>query len=397
MSRCEIQPRAGPSTRNLGTQCKAGWSEYCLAVTSTVLPHGITETMAEDSSTVSRTTAPSRNTTLNVKGAATGKGSATGPRCPLKGLRSSLIQPSSVRSLAKPCSLTRRSRTSKTASFGSVKACVEASSRPLLTYAPSLQTTTYLHAWPTSRARPTQHWDAEHQPGVGVNTRNALRPNDCFLASLALGDESCLSDSSGNDEAWSTSSESPRRSVQSTRLSSSFEARTSQRSETTCHAWPGTGGRGGCAKGCLAVPERTESIFVLSRRRRRRTRLCRELFLWSAARGSGAANGCSLCSALSIDVVETTNETCNSLVLRFARRKCDALRLDCPGWPDRLPRCAVLVRLPACRRAIRPERRMRRRFRIARVQSSASSLILQTAHWPRELHQRTLALHGQAF
>ena len=94
-----------------------------------------------------------------------------------------------------------------------------------------------------------------------MSTRNALSPNDCFLASLALGDESCLSDSSGNDEAWSTSSESPRRSVQSTRLSSSFEARTSQRSETTCHAWPGTGGRGGCAKGCLAVPERTESMF----------------------------------------------------------------------------------------------------------------------------------------
>ena len=35
LSRCEIQPRAGPSTRSLGTQCKAGWSEYCLAVTST--------------------------------------------------------------------------------------------------------------------------------------------------------------------------------------------------------------------------------------------------------------------------------------------------------------------------------------------------------------------------
>ena len=79
LSRCEIQPRAGPSTRNRGTQCKAGWSEYCLAVTSTVLPHGITETMADDNSTVSRTTAPSRNTTRKVKGAATGSGSATGP------------------------------------------------------------------------------------------------------------------------------------------------------------------------------------------------------------------------------------------------------------------------------------------------------------------------------
>ena len=276
LSRCEIQPRAGPSTRNRGTQCKAGWSEYCLAVTSTVLPHGITETIADDNSTVSRTTAPSRNTTRKVNGAATGKGSATGPLCPLSGLRSSEIQPSSVRSLAKPCSLTRRSRTSNTASFGRVKACVEANSKPRLTYAPSRHTTTYLHACPTSRARPTQHCDAEHQPGVGVKTRNALSPNDCFLASLALGDESCLSDSSGNDEAWSTSIESPRRSVQSTRLSSSFEARTSQRSETTCHAWPGTGGRGGCAKGCLAVPERTESIFVLSRRRRTQV-------LWRAA------------------------------------------------------------------------------------------------------------------
>ena len=271
LSRCEIQPRAGPSTRSLGTQCKAGWSEYCLAVTSTVLPHGITETIADDNSTVSRTTAPSRNTTRKVNGAATGSGSATGPRCPLKGFRSSEIQPSSVRSLAKPCSLTRRSLTSNTASFGRVKACVEANSKPLLTYAPSLQTTTYLHACPTSRARPTQHCDAEHHPGVGVSTRNALSPNDCFLASLALGDESCLSDSSGNDEAWSTSIESPRRSVQSTRLSSSFDARTSQRSDTTCQAWPWTGGRGGCAKGCLAVPERTESIVVLSRRRRRRT------------------------------------------------------------------------------------------------------------------------------
>ena len=142
LSRCEIQPRAGPSTRNRGTQCKAGWSEYCLAVTSTVRPHGITDTIADDNSTVSRTTAPSRNTTLNVKGAATGKGSATGPLCPLSGLRSSEIHPSSVRSLAKPCSLTRRSRTSKTASFGRVKAWVEANSRPRLTYAPSRHTTT---------------------------------------------------------------------------------------------------------------------------------------------------------------------------------------------------------------------------------------------------------------
>ena len=133
LSRCEIQPRAGPSTRNRGTQCKAGWSEYCFAVTSTVLPHGITETMAEDSSTVSRTTAPSRNTTLKVNGAATGKGSATGPLCPLNGFKSSEIQPSSVRSLAKPCSLTRLSLTSKTPSFGSVKAWVEANSNPRLT------------------------------------------------------------------------------------------------------------------------------------------------------------------------------------------------------------------------------------------------------------------------
>ena len=133
LSRCEIQPRAGPSTRKRGTQCKAGWSEYCLAVTSTVLPHGITETMAEDSSTVSRTTAPSRNTTRKVKGAATGKGSATGPLCPLSGLRSSEIQPSSVLSLAKPCSFTRRSLTSNTASFGKVKAWVDANSKPLLT------------------------------------------------------------------------------------------------------------------------------------------------------------------------------------------------------------------------------------------------------------------------
>ena len=142
LSRCEIQPRAGPSTRNRGTQCKAGWSEYCLAVTSTVRPHGITDTIADDNSTVSRTTAPSLSTTRKVKGAATGKGSATGPLCPLSGLRSSEIQPSSVLSLAKPCSFTRLSRTSNTASFGNVKACVEANSRPLRTYAPSLQTTT---------------------------------------------------------------------------------------------------------------------------------------------------------------------------------------------------------------------------------------------------------------
>ena len=133
LSRCEIQPRAGPSTRNRGTQCKAGWSEYCFAVTSTVLPHGITETIAELSSTVSRTTAPSRNTTRKVNGAATGKGSATGPLCPLSGFRSSEIQPSSVRSLARPCSLTRLSLTSNTASFGKVKAWVDANSKPLLT------------------------------------------------------------------------------------------------------------------------------------------------------------------------------------------------------------------------------------------------------------------------
>ena len=294
LSRCEIQPRAGPSTRNRGTQCKAGWSEYCLAVTSTVRPHGITDTMADDNSTVSRTTAPSRNTTRNVKGAATGKGSATGPLCPLNGFKSSEIHPSSVRSLARPCSLTRLSLTSKTASFGRVKACVEANSRPLLTYAPSLQTTTYLHACPTSRARPTQHCEAEHHPGVGVKTRNALSPNDCFLASLALGDESCLKLSSGRDEAWSTSIESPRRSVQSTRLSSSFDARTSHRSETTCHAWPGTGGRGGCAKGWRAVPERTESIVAGLARRRGDSGAVESFFCGVAVLGCGAANGCSL-------------------------------------------------------------------------------------------------------
>ena len=51
---------------------------------------------------------------------ATGSGDAMGPRWPLSGFRSSEIQPSSVRSRAKPCSLTRRSRTSKTASRWSV-------------------------------------------------------------------------------------------------------------------------------------------------------------------------------------------------------------------------------------------------------------------------------------
>ena len=69
---------AGPSTRNRGTQCKAG-GPVCFAVASTVL----------------RGTAPSLNrTTLNVKGAATGKGSATGPLCPLRGFRSSGNWPS---------------------------------------------------------------------------------------------------------------------------------------------------------------------------------------------------------------------------------------------------------------------------------------------------------------
>ena len=367
LSRCEIQPRAGPSTRSLGTQWRAGWSEYCFAVTSTVRPHGITETIAELSSTVSRTTAPSLNTTLNVKGAATGNGSATGPLCPLNGLRSSEIQPSSVRSLARPCSLTLLSLTSKTASFGRVKACVDANSKPLRTYAPSRHTTTYLHACPTSRARPTQHCDAEHQPGVGVNTRKALSPSDCFLASRALGDESCLSDSSGNDEAWSTSIESPLRSVQSTRLSSSFDARTSQRSATTCHAWPWTGGRGGCAKGWRAVPERTESIFVLSSRRRRHW-CCGELFLWSGcARLWGRERLFAPC-ALSRGVVKrpTEVETPCPLLPRATNASCCATQAGL----GRLPRSGTVVRLPASRRAISPEKSMQGQVRNVRVAPS---------------------------
>ena len=54
---------------------------------------------------------------------------------------------------------------------------------------------------------------------------------------------------------------------------------------------------------------------------------CRELFLWSAVRGSGATNGCSLCSALSIDVVKRLT-VCVTHCVSLARRKCDAAALQ---------------------------------------------------------------------
>ena len=93
-------------------------------------PPGAVDCLAESWPVKPRTTAPSRKTTRKVRGAATGSGSATGPRWPLSGFKSAEIQPSSVRSRARPCSLTRLSRTSNTASLGSVKAWVDASSRP---------------------------------------------------------------------------------------------------------------------------------------------------------------------------------------------------------------------------------------------------------------------------
>ena len=84
--------------------------------------------------------------------------------------------------------------------------------------------------------------------------------------------------------------------------------------------------------------------------------LCRELFLWTgcAARWTRERLLSMLC--LSRGVVKRPTEVETPCPLLPRTTKCDALRLL--TRPRQLPRCAVLVRSPASRRAIRPARKM---------------------------------------
>ena len=153
---------------------------------------------------------------------------------------------------------------------------------------------------------------------------------------------------------------------------------------------PGRAGAAAARRAVLLFPRgRRASLFC--RGDGVGARLCRELFLWS---GCARLWGRERLLAV-IGVVdrrcETTDRGGNASPL-LPRRQ--IARPGAAAGLGRPPRCAALVRFPASRGAIRKKHakaRLSCGFRRAR------DLILQTAHWPRELHRRHLEWRRQAF
>ena len=145
-----------------------GWSEYCFAVASAVLPHGITEAMPMIILRfLGRRRRPATQLALSKA-----RQQAAAPLPVLvaraRRFRSSEILASSVRSVLSACSLTLRSLSSNTASFSRVKACVDANSGDVAR-APSAHTTSH----------------SSTHPGVArLARRSTARPNTSPASAL---------------------------------------------------------------------------------------------------------------------------------------------------------------------------------------------------------------------